>query len=97
MPYEDTEPSQACPPTIVVIYSEVNAAVIQGALLLTEMAADNDTIHGELFLQAHGMQMLWVREASMHISMNVHETRQCVTGLESLHTSSVAVMCDAVR
>lgn len=64
---------------------------------MTEMAADNDTIYGELFLQVHGMQMLWVREASMQISVNVYETRQCVTGLESLHTSSVAAMCDAVR
>lgn len=62
-----------------------------------EMAADNDTIHGEVFLQASGMQMLWHREASMQISMNVYETRHCVTGLESLHTSSVVVMCEAVR
>lgn len=42
-----------------------------------EMAADNDTIHRELFLQAHGMQMLWGRQASMQISMNIYETRQC--------------------
>lgn len=55
---------------ILLIHSEVNSAVVQGALLLMELAADSHTIH-----VTRRMQMLWVREASIQISMKVFEAR----------------------